>query len=97
MLLFYNWLKARYICEKRCSGTVKYLDEVLKSLVMLLKLFEKADRFVVVTAEFSIYLLHFLTILIGKLQKNAHKHPVVHTPTTFHLLHLRERYTQKTS
>lgn len=43
---------------------VKYLDEALKSLVMVLELFEKADCFVVTTAEFSIHLLHFFSILI---------------------------------
>lgn len=47
-----------------CKGEVKYLNEGLKSLVMLLELFEKADRFVVMTAEISVQLLHFITILI---------------------------------
>lgn len=43
---------------------MKYFDEALKSLVVLLELFEKADCFIVVTAEISIYLLHFLFVLI---------------------------------
>lgn len=43
---------------------MKYLDEALKSLVMLLELFEKADGFTVATAKFSVYLLHFLSVLI---------------------------------
>lgn len=65
-MLLLELIESKYICKKkkRCLGKVKYLNEVLKSLVMLLELFEKADRFVVTTAEFSINLLHFLSILI---------------------------------
>lgn len=42
----------------------KYLDEVLKSFVVLLQLFKKADGFIVTAAELSVHLLHFLPILI---------------------------------
>lgn len=42
----------------------RYLNEVLKSLVVLLELFKKADCFIVTAAEFSINLLHFLLILL---------------------------------
>lgn len=46
---------------------------------MLLESFEKADRFIVTAAEVSINLLHFVSILIWKLQnsllmKRNHKH-----------------------
>lgn len=42
----------------------RHLNEVLKSLVVLLELFKKADCFIVTAAEFSINLLHFLLILL---------------------------------
>lgn len=59
---------------------VRYLNEGLKPLVVLLELFEEADRFVVTTAEVAVHLLHFVFILIRKLQtKNTH--PVNHTLT----------------
>lgn len=42
----------------------RYLNEALKSLVVLLELFKKTDGFIVAAAEFSINLLHFLLILL---------------------------------
>lgn len=55
----------------------RYLNEVLKSLVVLLELFKKADCFIVTAAEFSINLFHFLLILLWQLQK-IHKHTHTH-------------------
>lgn len=51
---------------------VWYLNEGLKPLVVLLELFEEADRFVVTTAEIAVHLLHFVFILIRKLQRKTH-------------------------
>lgn len=36
---------------------------------MLLELFEKADSFIMAAAEFPVYLLHLLPVLIRELQK----------------------------
>lgn len=46
----------------------KYLDEVLKSFVVLLQLFEKADCFVVTAAELPVDLLHPLPVVIRELR-----------------------------
>lgn len=55
-------MTAGYIYKRHAS--VRYLNEGLKSLVVLLELFEEADRFVVTTAEVAVHLLHFVFILI---------------------------------
>lgn len=64
----------------------QYLDEVLKSFVVLLQLFKKADGFIVTAAELSIHLLHFLPILIRKLQE-THVYADSHTHTHTGLMH----------
>lgn len=46
----------------------KYLNEVLKSFVVLLQLLEKADSFVVTAAELPVDLLHLLPVVIRELQ-----------------------------
>lgn len=48
------------------------LDEVLKSFVVLLQLFEEADGLVVSAAELPVDLLHLLLVLVCELQGSAH-------------------------
>lgn len=47
------------------------LDEVLKSFVVLLQLFEEADGLVVSAAELPVDLLHLLLVLVCELQGMA--------------------------
>ena len=55
------------VCSRGGEGGA-HLDEKLEAFVLLLELFEEADRLVVVAAELSVQLLHPLCVLLGKLR-----------------------------
>lgn len=59
-----TFIRSRRVQKATEQRYFKYLDEVVKSFVVLLQLFKKADGFIVTAAELSIHLLHFLPILI---------------------------------
>lgn len=78
-----NWNSA-FIIHQYATDIVivwfgSHLDEELKSLVLLLKLFEVADRFCVMTAKLTIHLLHVLCILLRELWwTQTHTYDVSH-------------------
>lgn len=61
--MIYDWHRNIY-CKT-------HLNKELKSFVLLLKLLEEADGFIVVAAELSVDTLHVLSIVLRELHKHT--------------------------